>query len=107
MGGPTRRRGPPREGTGGDAMSRGFISHVAEDRALAMRLAQGLEAAGYTTWYYERDSLPGASYLDQILHALDRSVAVVVLVSPAALASWQVDKEIVQAHERGRPFLPL
>ena len=84
-----------------------FISHVAEDTPLAVRLAQGLEAAGYATWYYERDSLPGPSYLEQILQALARTSALVVLVSPAALGSWQVDKEVVQAHERGVPFIPL
>jgi hypothetical protein len=36
-----------------------FISHVEEDRDIAIETAQGLEALGYTTWYYERDSLPG------------------------------------------------
>jgi len=84
-----------------------FISHVAEDSALAVQLAHGLERTGFATWYYERDSLPGPSYLDQILAALARTSAVVILVSPAALTSWQVDKEVVQAHERGLPFLPL
>jgi len=35
-----------------------FISHAEEDEAVASELAQGLEAAGYTTWYFERDGLP-------------------------------------------------
>lgn len=88
-------------------MSVVFVSHVAEDSALAVQIAQGIEDAGFFTWYYERDSLPGPSYLDQILDALARTSAVVALVSPAALASWQVAKEVVQAHERGLPFIPL
>ncbi len=35
-----------------------FISHVEEDQAIAVELAQGLEANGYSTWYFERDGLP-------------------------------------------------
>ena len=84
-----------------------FISHVAEDGGLAARLAAGLDAAGYTTWYYERDSLPGGSYLGQVMEAITFSTAMVVLVSPASLASWQVDKEVVQAHEHDVAFLPV
>jgi hypothetical protein len=38
-----------------------FISHVEEDSAVALQIAHGLEAVGYTTWYYERDSVPGLS----------------------------------------------
>jgi hypothetical protein len=36
-----------------------FISHVEEDADLAVSLAGGLELAGFTTWYDERDTLPG------------------------------------------------
>lgn len=34
-------------------MSHIFISHVEEDGPVALEIAQGLEAAGYQTWYYE------------------------------------------------------
>ena len=33
-----------------------FISHVEEDEGVALEIARGLEAAGYRTWYYERDA---------------------------------------------------
>ncbi len=36
-----------------------FISHTEEDAAVALALAQGIEAADSTTRYYERDSGPG------------------------------------------------
>jgi hypothetical protein len=39
-----------------------FISHAEKDAGLALELAKGLEAAGYKTWYFERDSLPGLSW---------------------------------------------
>ena len=84
-----------------------FISHVEEDAVLARDIAADLEARGYTAWYYERDSVPGPSYLQQILVAIHQSQAMVVVLSGQTLRSWQVDKEIIQAHETGKVFVPL
>jgi len=84
-----------------------FVSYVEEDAAVAHDLASGLEAAGYRAWYYERDSLPGASYLSQVPRAIADSLLMLVVISRATLPSWQVDKEIVQGHELGRAFMPL
>ena len=73
-------------------MSQIFISHVEEDAQVALELAQGLEAAGYRTWYYERDSDPGLSYLLQIDRAILDSRAVVLIISPQSIRSHQVTK---------------
>lgn len=88
-------------------MSYIFISHVHEDSAIAVAIASGIEAAGYAAWYYERDTDAGLTYLDQILDAIGDSTAVIVLISRDALGSQQVDREIVQAYESGKPLLPL
>ena len=45
-------------------MSDVFISHVEEDKDVALEIARGLTAAGYTTWCYEEDNDPGVSYFD-------------------------------------------
>ncbi|HKC74565.1 MAG TPA: toll/interleukin-1 receptor domain-containing protein, partial [Chloroflexota bacterium] len=84
-----------------------FISHVEEDADTAQELAVGLEEAGYIAWFYERDTLPGPPYLTQILQAIAQSAVVIVLVSSDALGSWQVDREIFQAFETGKPMIPL
>jgi hypothetical protein len=68
------------------AMSDVFISYVAEDQALALALADGLEAAGFTTWCYDRHTLPGLSYLLQTLRAIEECRAVLVLLSPNSSA---------------------
>jgi hypothetical protein len=88
-------------------MTQIFISHVEEDAQVALELAQGLEAAGYRTWYYERDSDPGLSYLLQIDRAILDSQAVVLIISPQSIRSHQVTKEVVLAHESGKAFLPV
>lgn len=84
-----------------------FISHVEEDSADALEIADALEAAGYSTWCYERDSIPGPSYLVQTGDAVERSRAVVVLISRDSLSSRQVTIEVVRGHETEKPFIPV
>jgi hypothetical protein len=84
-----------------------FVSHVEEDGPVALQLADALEAAGYSTWTYERDTIPGPSYLLQTSRAIESSRAVVVLISPDSLGSHQVTSEVVRAHEEVKPFIPL
>ncbi len=88
-------------------MSELFFSYVEEDGAVVAALARGLEAAGYATWFYQRDSLPGPSYLEQVGAAIDRARAVVLVISRQSLASRQVTAEVVRAYEGGKPFVPL
>jgi tetratricopeptide (TPR) repeat protein len=88
-------------------MSDVFISHVEENTQTALEIARGLEGAGYTTWTYERDSCPGPDYLDQVERAIDESQAVIVLISPDALGSQQVEDEVKWAREQGKHLVPI
>ena len=54
-------------------MSDIFISYVEEDSSVATQVGDGLQAAGYSTWLYERDSLPGPAYLLQMGEAIDQA----------------------------------
>lgn len=89
-------------------MKDAFISHVDEDRDIAELIAIELEAAGCSVWYYERDSIPGLSYLSQTRRAIDEAKCFLFLVSPSAIERHhQVDKELVHAHEAGKHIIPL
>ena len=88
-------------------MSRIFLSHIEKDLPVMQEISQGLESAGYRTWYFERDVVAGTSYLIQITHALEYCDAVVLIASPDACCSDQVTKEVVGAFERGKPFFPV
>ena len=90
-----------------DGLGQIFISHVWEDSPVAIPVANALEAKGYSTWYYERDSVPGPAYLAQMGDAIAQSQAVVLLISPTALGSNQMTTEVVRAHESNKPFIPL
>jgi len=88
-------------------MSDIFVSHVEEDADIALEITLELEEAGYSTWCYEIDSMPGPSYLVQTGEAIEASRAVVVVISPHSLGSRQVTNEIVRAHESGKEFIPV
>ena len=84
-----------------------FLSHVEADASVALDLAQALEHRGFLVWYYERDTVPGRSYLLQIGDAIDGCHAVLLLISSHSLGSYQVRQEVIRAYESQKPFLPL
>jgi len=88
-------------------MSYIFIAHVEEDAGTALEIAHNLEKAGYRTWCYEVDSVPGPSYLVRTGEAVAQSQAMVIVISPHSLGSSQVTKEVVRAHESAKPFIPI
>ena len=91
----------------GAAMRNVFISHAGADSRIAIRIAKGLEKEGYSTWYYERDALPGTSHLIQSGDAIDRSNAFLLLISERSLESHDVTTEVRKAHRRNRHILPI
>jgi class 3 adenylate cyclase/tetratricopeptide (TPR) repeat protein/predicted transcriptional regulator len=84
-----------------------FISHTEKDLTVVNEIINELEEAGYRTWYFERDTLPGTSYLAQITRAIEQCCAVVLVISKQSIASDQVTKEVVSAFEKRKSFFPL
>src|SRR5262245_55942467 len=84
-----------------------FISYVEEDARLAIEITQILEGRGFTAWYYERDSIPGRSYLLQISEAIHACSVVILLISSHSIVSYQVTAEVIRTYESNKPFLPL
>jgi len=84
-----------------------FISYASEDSAIADRLASELGSAGFPSWYYGRDSLPGVSYLIQTGRAIEECTTFILLISKASINSHQVSREVERAHECGKSFLPV
>ena len=88
-------------------MSDVFISYAEEDLPVAREIADGIEAAGYTTWYYDRDSLAGIRHFDQTSRQIEQSRAVLLLISPRSINAHQVDSEVTYTHEMGGVFVPI
>lgn len=47
-----------------------FVSHGANDKAIAEAICDGLDAAGVTTWMAPRDIVPSAEYPTAIIQAI-------------------------------------
>jgi len=88
-------------------MSDVFISHVEEDASIVLELALGLEEAGYSTWCYEIDTVPGPLYLDQVGQAIDECRSILLVVSQHSIGSIQVTNEVTLAYEEGKHFIPV
>jgi hypothetical protein len=85
-----------------------FISHSQSDAAAARRLAEELEQAGHEPWVAESQILPGDNWAEVVGRALSDAEAMVILLTPDALRSEWVRREIsyALANERfeGRLF---
>lgn len=88
-------------------MTHVFISSVDADALLALAVSDRLRAAGYITWHYKHQEVPGANFLQAIGKAIDTSDIVLVLITPSTLASEHVDREIVEALNARKHFLPV
>lgn len=85
-----------------------FVSHVEEDRDVALQIALGLEERGYSTWCYEVDSVAGLSYLSQTAQAIrDARIVLPVISEHMRDSPGQVQVEIVRAHEERKRFIPV
>lgn len=62
-----------------------------------MRVSEALEANGLEAWDPDRELLPGDNWALEIAHALEESEAMVVLLTPTALDSPYVRREIEYA----------
>ena len=88
-------------------MSQVFISYDEGDGGLAAKVAAAIEKAGYSAWYYGRDSVPGPAYLIQVRREIEKSRVFVLIISRPSLRSHQVTNEVVAAYEKKKFFLPL
>lgn len=84
-----------------------YLAHVAEESILARQIGAGLERKGYLSWFYGRDAIAGVPFSSQAKGAIERSQAVVLLISRAAMRSGDFEREIDHAHKIQCPMLPL
>lgn len=71
-----------------------FVSHASADGAIAERIAMGLQAMGYNSWYAEWELKPGDSIVDRIQAALSASDVLLVVLSQRSVVSGWVQREL-------------
>lgn len=84
-----------------------FLSYSRHDRELVEHLFRQLDERGLPVWMDRQRLRSGEEWEQRILQSLKSSRLVCALVSPAALDSGWVRKELEFAFENGIPVLPV
>ncbi len=84
-----------------------FVSYASADAPTAQKVCSALEAAGILCWIAPRDVVPGTLYADGIVHAIDDSSILVLILSEQAIASAHVGREIERAVSKRHPVIAL
>jgi succinyl-CoA synthetase alpha subunit len=58
-----------------------FISYASQDKGVADTVCQALERAGVPCWIAPRNVVPGESYAGAIVHAIDGTKLIVLILS--------------------------
>lgn len=84
-----------------------FVSFASPDTGTARQVSEHLEDAGIGTFFAPRDITGGMNFALEIVRAIASCDAVLVLLSPAAIASPHVRREVSLAIDERRALLPV
>jgi hypothetical protein len=88
-----------------------FVSHSSVDKPWVLRLVEDLERYGVSVWLDEKQIRPGTGIVGAVEQGIEASNAMIVVVSPEAMASGWVTAEselaIMLAMQRKGPTFPV
>ncbi|MFW6135403.1 MAG: TIR domain-containing protein [Chloroflexota bacterium] len=84
-----------------------FISYSNKDKPVADAVVAGLENEGIRCWVAPRDVIPGTSWGDAIVDAIEASQIMVVILSQNSNRSRQVISEVERAVHSGVVIIPF
>jgi predicted ATPase len=84
-----------------------FVSYARTDRDQVLPWVQRLQQAGVSLWMDEADLDAASLWTGEITEAIDGCHVLLLILSPASVASRQVAREIALASEGSKPILPL
>ena len=84
-----------------------FISYSRQDSDFARRLATSLSRQGADIWIDIEDIPPGVKWSSAVQDGLDTCAVMVLIVSPDALQSSNVEDEWQYYHEHRKPIIPV
>jgi hypothetical protein len=88
-------------------MKKIFISYARDDYSFAHRLLAGLRNVSVEGWLDSADIAAGTATADAVRSGIQKSSAMLVLVSPNSLRSRWVDFEVGAGLSLGRPVIPI
>ena len=86
---------------------RGFLSSSSRDADIAAAVVAAFDARGFPCFHAPRDVPAGSNYKSEIMLAIRDCTVFVVLLSPVALESVHVSREVTKAVEKDKRILPF
>ena len=90
---------------GGHDTAQAFISYASADSSIANSVCHALERKGVKCWIAPRDVTPGELYAPNIVHAIDTTRVVVLVLSQHAADSAHVHREVERASSKRHPVV--
>ena len=87
--------------------STAFVSYSRDDSEFVIRLGKDLKAKGARIWMDQLDILPGQRWEEEIEAAVGSCSRMLVILSPAAVASKNVLAEAALAIDEGKQVVPV
>jgi len=88
-------------------MNRVFVSYSRRNKIFAERIARDLGDAGMEVWIDFRQIHGGEQWQDEIFRGIERSQIVVVCLSPDAVKSEWVQREVLTARQQEKFIIPV
>ncbi len=84
-----------------------YISYPHEHRLIALFLSRELERAGITTWIDDKVLRAGQPWAETLINAVNRSSALLLLISEEAVNKNFIKVELSNARRLGKPIVPV
>ena len=84
-----------------------FISYAREDKPFVERLHEALKSEGRQTWIDWEGIAPSAEWFQEILHAIERADAIVIILSFHSATSKICSDEIAYAIKHNKRLIPV
>ena len=84
-----------------------FISYASQDKAVADAACGALGDAGVRCWIAPRNVTPGEFYAESIVHAIDSTKVIVLVLSQHGWASQHVVRQVERASSKRHPVISL
>jgi len=104
---PENLQGPAETAGATPEPARVFISYASPDTAVADTVCAALERGGISCWIAPRNVVPGEFYADAIVHAIDATKIIVLILSRSAADSPHVLREVERASSKRHPVVSL
>ena len=88
-------------------MNRVFVSYSRRNKNFAERLARDLGDAGLEVWIDFRQIHAGEMWQEEIFRGIERSNIIIACLSPDAVVSEWVQREVNTAREHGKLIVPV